>query len=395
MNRQPVAFVEGVTVARPRALDGPLAGLTFAVKDNIALRGHRSSAGHPAWAASHEPAPEDAPVVAALLAAGADLVGVTILDELAYGLSGINPHYGVPTNARAPGRLCGGSSCGSAAAVGGCLCDFALGTDTAGSVRVPAALCGLFGMRPSFGALSMQGVVPLAPTFDTLGFMARDALTFDAVARVLFGPSDAPRIERILVADDAFGQCDLGVLELTDDVISHAAASLGVAVERVELAPEGFDVLRTALRRLQAREAWDTLGSWIEAIEPGLSSAVAERFALARELHLNEEGAAEDNAVRMRIEHRLEAFCGKGTLLVLPPVPGVAPRVDASAELLDAFRARSLALTASASLAGLPQLVVPLPDGADGPRAVSFVAARGADAWLAGLAPALGHALGD
>jgi amidase len=386
--------MEGAMVARARSGEGALSGLTFAVKDNIALRGHRSSAGHPAWAETHPPAPEDAPVVADLLAAGADLVGVTIMDELAYSLAGQNIHYGTPTNVIAPGRLCGGSSCGSAAAAAARLCDFALGTDTAGSVRVPAAFCRLFALRPSHGRIASRGVVPLVPSFDTVGFMAGDALTFAAVAQVLLGMPEAAPITRIVVADDAFALCDAGVLEITEDALSRVARALGVKLERVELAPEGFEPLRTAVRRLGAREFWETHGEWLSTVRPVLSPALAMRVAMGHEVFVREEGAAEDNAVRIRITHRLESLLTPGTLLAMPPTPGLAPRIDADGPQLEAFRARTLELTASASLAGIPQLVVPCADIEEGPLGLSFLACRGADAWLSALAPEIARALG-
>jgi amidase len=386
--------MEGAMVARARSGEGPLSGLTFAVKDNIALRGHRSSAGHPAWAATHPQSAEDAPVVARLLAAGADLVGVTIMDELAYSLAGQNIHYGTPTSVIAPGRLCGGSSCGSAAAAAARLCDFALGTDTAGSVRVPAAFCRLFGLRPSHGRISTRGVVPLAPSFDTVGFLAGDALTFAAVGQVLLGMPEVTPPTRIVVADDAFALCDAGVLEIMEDALSRVARALGVKLERVELAPEGFEPLRRAVRRLEARELWETHGEWLTTTGPVLSPALAPQVAMAHGVFLSEEGAAEDNAVRIRITHRLDSLLTPGTLLAMPPAPGLAPRVDTDAPQLEAFRARTLELTAGASLAGVPQLVVPCADIEEGPLGLSFLARRGADAWLSSLAPELARALG-
>jgi amidase len=227
-----IAFVPETRVALARLHEGELSGLTFAAKDLFAIRGHVSSAGVPDWARTHAPAERHAHVVQQLLEAGADLVGVTILDELAFGLSGINPHYGTPQNPRATDRVCGGSSSGSAAAVAAALCDFALGTDTAGSVRVPASFCGLFGIRCTHGAISTEGVVPLAPSFDTVGFLTRDAHTFDSVASVLFGHephsygSAARRVDRVLVAEDALALCDAGVPELVRDLIDRAARGL-------------------------------------------------------------------------------------------------------------------------------------------------------------------------
>ncbi|MDB4977720.1 MAG: amidase family protein [Myxococcaceae bacterium] len=391
-----IAFMPETRVARARLHEGALSGLTFAAKDSFAIRGHVSSAGHPDWARTHAPAERYAPVVEQLLHEGADLVGVTILDELAFGLAGINVHYGTPQNPRASGRLCGGSSCGSAAAVAAALCDFALGTDTAGSVRIPSAFCGLFGIRGTHGAISTDGVVPLAPSFDAVGFLARDAHTFDSVANVLFGNATSARsVERVLVADDAFALCDAGVPELLRDLVDRAARGLGARVELSELAPEGFGVLAAAFHRLRAREIWRAHGEWVRSVEPQFSPVVRARFEQARELseHDSDESREHDEAVREQVRERIRSWLEPGTLLFLPPAPGVAPTLDASASALDTFRARALELSSIAALAGAPQIVVPARELDGAPLALSFIAAHGSDRWLSQLAAPLDRAL--
>ena len=395
MTLSPVAFVPHTQVARASRAHGPLSGLSFAAKDVFAVRDHRSSAGHPAWEHTHEAALHDAPLVAELLDAGAGLLGVTILDELAYSLAGQNPHYGTPLNPRAPQRLCGGSSCGSAAAVAACLCDFALGTDTGGSVRVPASFCQLFGLRPSHGRLSLEGVVPLAPSFDTAGFLARDAKTFERVAGVLLGPAQNTRPVRVLVAEDAFLRCEPEVRTQLHSALHRASHALELSLEPVTLTSNefGFDTLRTAFRRLQAREVWATHGAWVTRETPDFSSPVAERFAMARALFDSGEGDAEDSAVRAALRHKLDAMLTPHVLLCLPAAPGIAPRVDESGPALEAFRAATLELTSPASLAGVPQLVVPARELSGAPLGLSFMAERGADAWLAALSGLLADAL--
>ena len=394
-----IAFVPDTRVARARLSEGVLSGLSFAAKDNFAVRGHTSSAGHPEWARTHAPAAQHASVVEQLLRAGADLVGVTILDELAYDLSGENPHYGTPPNPRAAGRTCGGSSCGSAAAVAGALCDFAIGTDTAGSIRVPAAFCGLFGMRPTYGALSLDGVVPLAPSFDTVGWLAREAHTFDTVASSLFAPAAPRKVERVLVAEDALGLCDAGVSELLVHLAERALKPLGVRIERTKIAPEGFAALRTVLARLQAREVWRTHGDWVRTVGPTFGPGVAGRMERARELVESERATessdelARDLAFRESLRARIHGLLTPGTLLFMPPAPGIAPRLGAPLEELEAYRVRLLELTSLASLTGVPQLVVPARDLEGAPLALSFLAAPDSDAWLAQLAAPLDRAL--
>src|SRR5213075_651648 len=146
----------------------------------------------PDWARAHPVPDRNAWAVQTLLDAGATLIGKTITDEVSLGILGENPFYGTPQNLRAPGRVPGGSSSGSAAAVAAGICDTALGTDTGGSVRVPASFCGLYGIRPTHGRLPVAGMLPQAPTSDTTGWFARDAATFTKVSTVMLG-EEIPR----------------------------------------------------------------------------------------------------------------------------------------------------------------------------------------------------------
>ena len=135
---------------------GPLAGRSFMVKDLFAIEGHKVSVGNPDWYAAASPAKETAPALLRLLDAGATLTGITICDEFFYSVLGTNVHYGTPVNTKALRHVTGGSSCGSAAAVAASMCDFALGSDTGGSIRVPAAFCGLYGCAPPMAASTLK-----------------------------------------------------------------------------------------------------------------------------------------------------------------------------------------------------------------------------------------------
>ena len=139
------------------------------------IAGERTGCGSPEWLATHPPATRNCPPVQKILDAGATIIGKTVCDEFFYSVSGANAHYGTPVNARAPGRLPGGSSAGSAAACGAGLCDFALGSDTGGSVRVPASFNGIYGLRPTHERIEHSGVADMAPTFDVPGWFAGDA----------------------------------------------------------------------------------------------------------------------------------------------------------------------------------------------------------------------------
>src|SRR4051794_31739010 len=248
------AFVPGQQFRIAGRAGGPLSGLTFAAKDLFDVAGHPTGGGNEDWARTH-PAPErHAWAVQTLLDAGADLIGKTITDEVSLGILGENPFYGTPVNPRAPGRVPGGSSSGSAAAVAAGICDTALGTDTGGSVRVPASFCGLYGIRPTHGRLDLSGMMSQAPTSDTTGWFARDADTFARVSAVMLGeaiPATVPT--RLIVAVDAFGFADAE----TRAALHPMVRTLSTLVKEVRedlLAPPGLSVWARAQRTLQPYE---------------------------------------------------------------------------------------------------------------------------------------------
>jgi amidase len=199
------AFCRDTHVELAGAPEGSLAGLSFGVKDIYHIAGHRTGFGNPTWLETHPPAEETACAVQKLLDAGAEMVGKTLTDEMAYSLTGENAHYGTPVNPAAPDRVPGGSSNGSASAVAGGLVDFALGTDCGGSVRLPASYCGIMGIRPSLGRIPMDGVVPFSASFDVIGWFARDADLLERVGQVLLADDGAATEPgRLIIADDAF-----------------------------------------------------------------------------------------------------------------------------------------------------------------------------------------------
>jgi len=196
----------GRFVIEPTA-SGALSGLRFAAKDVFDVAGHPTGAGNPTWLATHPMPTAHSPVVAQLLAAGATLVGKVLTDELAYSLHGDNVHHGTPINSAAPDCVPGGSSSGSAAAVAAHLVDFALGTDTGGSTRVPASYTGLWGLRTTHGLVRAQGVVPLHPSFDTVTWLAHDSATFERVGAELL-PANQFEPTRVLIPQDTWALAD-------------------------------------------------------------------------------------------------------------------------------------------------------------------------------------------
>jgi amidase len=352
------AFCEHGRVERQTRLDGALAGLTFAVKDFFDVSGVPTGAGSPEWLATHAAPTVSAPVVDRLLAAGARLVGKTHTDEMAWSLNGENAHYGTPINPSAPGRIPGGSSSGSAAATAGSLVDFAIGSDTGGSVRLPASYCGIFGMRPTHGRIPISGAVPLAPSYDTVGWFARDPKIMAMVGKVLFGaarPTHSPK--HLLIARDLFAAAGSDVRRALQPSIDRLVAAVG-SVDEIDVAGPDLGAWRNAFRLIQSSEAWTAHGEWIERVKPNLGPGIRERFAAAATLDASE--VAEAAALRKKIRARMMALVPAGTVLVLPTAPGIAPLLNTSGDALDAFRSRALELLCPAGHAGMPQISMPV-----------------------------------
>lgn len=382
------AFVPHGLVERAPTGQGPLDGLTFALKDLFDLEGVPTGAGNPDWLATHEVASATAPVAERLLAAGARLVGKTLTDEIAWSLNGENFHYGTPVNVAAPGRIPGGSSSGSAAATAAGLVDFAIGTDTGGSVRLPASYCGLYGLRTTHGRISMERSVPLAPSYDVAGWFARDPQIFARVGRVLLGGAgEGVPARRLLIADDMFGRASPETRDALAPALERLKGLFG-AVEHVEVAGERAPDWREVFRILQSAEAWALHGEWVRRENPRFGPGVKERFAAASQLAPAEIEAAA--AARREIRARMEALVPPGALLALPTTPGVAPLVATPEAELNVFRARALEMLCPAGHAGMPQISLPVGMVDNCPVGLSLLAPRGQDDLLLDMALELG-----
>ena len=363
---------------------GPLAGLTAAVKDMYDIAGTRTGAGSPTWLSVHKPAPRHASAVKKILAAGATITGKTICEELLFSVTGINAHYGTPANVRAPGRMPGGSSSGSAAATAAGACDFALGSDTAGSVRIPASFCGLYGIRPTHGRVDLSGAVAMAPSFDVAGWFAATPGVFRRVGGVLLGGKrvDA-KLDALIIATDAFADADAEVATLCREFLVRAAAILPHPRER-KLAPEGLDPWREIVRVIQSHEAWQSFGAFVTASQPQLGSGIRERIAYAATVMEEQVGVARASMAAARTHIR--ALIPPGTMLALPTAPCIAPRVDLPPEALERFRMRVMRLTCVSGLSGLPQITLPAGIVAGCPAGLSLIGWAGGDEALLDLA---------
>lgn len=379
------AFCSDSDAYLPGASDGPLAGLTFAAKDIFDVAGHVTGCGNPHWKATHGPADSTAWVVHTLVNAGATMTGKTITDELTRGIFGENMHYGTPRNPRAPGRVPGGSSSGSASAVAGKLVDFALGSDTGGSVRVPASFCGLYGLRPTHGRIPLDGMLLQAPTYDTIGWFARDAETFARIGAVILPPaSEAVRPCRLIIAEDAFELAEAPVRDALESAIDTIAAVFDSrATER--LSPTSLEEWSGHQQILQSREAWESIRDWLDAVNPAMSFEVSDRYVTARAV--TNEQVAEAQAGRDGIVSRMnEVFQDGETVVCLPTTVGPAPPLGQAVSDRHTLRLRNSALTSIAGNTGRPQISLPLTEVDGLPIGISLLGDYNADEQLIELA---------
>ncbi|HET6185184.1 MAG TPA: amidase [Acetobacteraceae bacterium] len=377
------AFVPGEPIACAPLGSGRLSGLRFAAKDVFAVAGRVTGYGNPDWQRTHDVAPAHAPLITTLLQAGAELAGVTKTVELAWGMTGINPWQGTPINPAAPDRLPGGSSCGSAAAVAGESVDFALGTDTGGSVRVPASYCGIFGIRPSFGAVSAAGVCPLAPSMDVPGWFARQAAVLAEVGEAVLALERLSVSGPLLRLEEAWVGAQAPVAEALRPAMARLEKLRGRTIG-IRLLPEGVDAVYDHFRTVQAEEAWATLGPWVESTGPKLAPDVAARVAAARAL--DPEAAAAGRAFRRTLRARIRPLLAGGAILLAPTSPCPAPLTVAGDEELEAVRQATIGITAVASLCGLCEVTLPAGKVAGAPVGLSLIAGPGRDRGLLAFA---------
>ncbi|GAB4855530.1 Amidase 1 [Ancistrocladus abbreviatus] len=411
------AFMEKFIVEPPPPSSSsqqlPLSGLTFAVKDIFDVEGYVTGFGNPEWKKTHPAAKSTAPAVLALLGAGATCVGKTVLDEMAYSIDGENIHYGTPRNPCAPDRVPGGSSSGSAVAVGAKLVDLSLGTDTGGSVRVPASYCGIFGFRPSHGVVSIAGVTPLAQSFDTVGWFARDPTILNKVGRVLLSLPDVEMVSPspIIIAEDCFQLLSIPVdrvkqvlvksveklfggniikyLDLGDYVkenvpsLMHFKSQGAGGVHNIP----SLMALSSAMRMLERYEFRNNHGEWVTTVNPNLGPAIAERVWEA--ITTMYEHIDLCHSVKTEFRAALTSLLGDFSVLAIPTVPGLLPKLQTDPAALAIFRARAFSLLSIAGVSGFCQVNIPLGLHDSLPVSVSLLAKHGSDRFLLNLVETL------
>ena len=364
---------------------GPLSPLRLAVKDIFDVAGYPTGCGNPHMLALSGIKTATAWAVAALVDAGAVFVGKACTDELAFSMNGKNAHYGTPRNGGAPDRIPGGSSSGSASAVSNGLADIALGTDTGGSVRAPASHCGLIGMRPTHGRVSLSGAMDLAPDFDTCGWFSRDIETFARVGDVLLGADSCalPDAPQVLLASDINAMLSPRVQTVFADKLARLAPVLGTA-RPVQAAGDSIDSLYWAFRHIQGYQAWAQHGERIERYGMQLGPGVKDRFAWSSKIAQADMPGHE--AVRRSFSEKFLALLGRDRVLVMPTMPDIAPLLSESEEALDDYRNQAIRMLCLAGLSGCPQISLPLMTLDGAPFGFSLIGPPGSDSSLIALA---------
>lgn len=363
---------------------GPLSGKSFVAKDLFDVAGYVTGAGNPDWKRTHKPASKHAAAVQQLLDAGARLIGKSCTDELAFSLDGINVHFGTPVNTSLPGHIPGGSSSGSASAVAAGLCDFAIGTDTAGSIRVPSAFCGIYGIRPTHGRISVSGVVPLGPSFDTVGWMSQSADILAQVGSVLLGgkarQSELP--SSIVLVTNSMELLHEQLQEPFEDACSHILDLK--SLDSISLPVNALEDWSLSFNTIRSYEAWQQHGEWMQQTDPQMAEPIKKRFLACAKTSRSEF----ENAVRERDKavEWLQALLSARVLCV-PAIWNWAPELTAPEEELANNRKKNLFLNSIASFGGLPQIVIPATiPGASSKFAISLIAGAGMDLALLALA---------
>lgn len=351
-------------------MSGP--GLRVAVKDLIDVAGLPTTAGSRAIAEQATPAAADAPCLAGLraaMAAGeACLAGKTNLHELAYGISGINTAFGTPVNPLDPLRVPGGSSSGSAVAVASGEADVSYGSDTGGSIRIPAACCGIAGLKTTWGRIPLAGVWPLAPSMDTVGPMARNVAGLIAGMQLL-----EPGFSVSAPAPRVVGRVVIGADPIIDGAVDAALAATGWEVVQVGL--DGLDQATTAAMTVLDAEAWASDGVHADSAPDKIGRDVLARLRQGSTITPAALSAAREHAAHWRAT--LSSLWDRVDLLALPTLLGFPPTLDQAREML-----RIRGLTSPVNLAGVPALALPVPTGGPLPASIQLIGPAGGEERL-------------
>lgn len=390
----------------PPAAKQTLAGLTFAINDIFELEDYVTGFGNPDWARTHEAAEKTAVTVTALLKNGAVCVGKTVMGELGFGVSGENIHHGTPINPEMPAHVPGGSSSGSAVAVAAGLVDFALGTDTIGCIRIPAAFCGLLSYRPSHGAVSTIGILPNSQSLDTVGWLARDPSILLRVGHTLLklNTVEPRRARRLIFADDLF-QLSKVPKQKAEVVINKAIENLsgyqpqqhinfGQHISLNVPSLKGFldqstnmqngisnlKALSSAMVSLQRHEFKTNHEDWVKSVEPKLALDVSDNLLTA--INTTHENIKALYDIRKELRACMQILLKDDGILVIPTVADPPSKLNSKKRDTVESHNRALILSSIASMSGCCQVTIPLGKNDGCPISVSFITFHGGDKFL-------------
>ncbi|KAI4347265.1 hypothetical protein L6164_008089 [Bauhinia variegata] len=405
------AFVEKLQLdpppqpAPPKA-PHPLSDLTFAVSDVFDIEGHVTSFGHPDWARTREPASQTSPAVSALVEGGATCIGRTVVDELAYGISGENKHFETPTNPAVPGRVPGGSSSGAAVAVAANLVDFSLGIDSVGGVRVPAGFCGILGFRPSHGAVPHTGCIHVSTSLDTIGLFTKDPNILHRVGHVLLPASFVAQRnpQQIVIADDCFQHLNVPPDRSSLVVIKSAEKLFGKQVLKHinledylrsklpslkelrsskmngELKTSSLKLLANTMQSLQRHEFRHEHNEWLSTVKPAIHPAISVQLQEVLEASVVEIEFYK--SIRDEMRAAINSLLKDEGVLVIPTVADPPPKLGGKDILSEDYQSRAFSLLSIASISGCCQVTIPLGFHDKCPISVSLIARHGGDRFL-------------
>ncbi len=383
------AFCRHAPVEIQATQNGPLNHLSYGVKDIYDIEGIPTAFGSPAWLKTHPVPIKTATFIKTLSNAGASLLGKTHTDELTYSILGINAHYGTPINSASPLRIPGGSSSGSAAAVAAGLVDFAIGSDTGGSVRAPASFCGIYGIRTTHGRISLEHARALAKSFDAFGWLARDPEILLQVGEVLFNEraEDIQKKPRLYILKEAF---DIIPEAICTTLKKKIATLFNEAPEELSIAPNKLSNWAETFRIVQASEIWQEHGEWATQHLHEFGPGIKERFEIAKSLDPKMIGQAlkEKALIENKIRKLLSQHSNDSTeaVLLLPSTGCIAPLLNSSPIELEQIRKQLFQLLCIAGLGGLPQINLPVCEYEDAPLGLSLMANTNQDLLLLKLA---------
>lgn len=360
---------------------GALSDKSFVFKDLFDVAGYVTGAGNSKWLASHAPAQHTSPLILRLLEQGATCLGRVQTDELAYSLNGQNIHYGTPVNPAAPNCIPGGSSSGSAVAVARGDVDFSIGTDTGGSVRVPASYTGLFGLRPTLNKLDLSNCFELSGSFDTAGIFSRDLGLLQRVYEVLALKSVNTEAGRTLYLDDSLAGY-LSKERLARLILWCKAANYELL--RGDFLAQGkwqLEALSLLFRTIQGFEIIENHNDWLTQYGESLDPAIFLRVLWARNISVEQYTDAKVQQADFR-QQLSKHFTEFQALWVIPTTPSGPPALTMNGDLLAEYRSNLLGLTSIAGLCGFPQLHLPMQGLSEGPCGISLMGLADQEAQL-------------